>query len=155
MVEAERSGEQRALAAAMSVLDSCLVELGRPDEATHMAKALELYEELGDQLYVAITLGNLGGVSFFESKWEQAADYYVRAVDASNQAGDLAGAAIAHAQPGRAPREPGPRRRSRGAPRFRRCARSSRSTISLPPRPRRCTWVGRERFSGATTKASS
>ena len=96
MVVAERSGEHRALAAAMSVLDSCLVELGLTKEATHMKTALELYEELGDQLYVAITLGNLGGVLFFDSKWEQAADYFQRAVDASNKAGDLAGAAIAH-----------------------------------------------------------
>jgi tetratricopeptide (TPR) repeat protein len=100
MVLAERTGEQYALAAAMSVLDSCLVELGLTKEATHMTTALELYEQLGDQLYVAITLGNLGGVSFFESKWDQAADYYLRAVDANTKAGDLAGAAIAHANLG-------------------------------------------------------
>lgn len=100
IVEATRVGEQRALAIAMSVLDSCLVELGMPGAATHMQKALEVYEELDDQLYVAITLGNLGGVSFFESKWEQAADYYLRAGDAATKAGDLAGAAIARANLG-------------------------------------------------------
>ena len=96
MVNAERVGDRRALAVAMGVLDSCLVELGRPEEATHMAQVLELYEELGDQLYVAITLGNLGGVSFFESKWVQAADYFMRAAEAGTKAGDLAIAAIAH-----------------------------------------------------------
>lgn len=96
IVRAERVGEHRALAVAMGVLDSCLVELGRPEEATHMAQVLDLYEQLGDQLYVAITLGNLGGVSFFESKWEQAADYFMRAAEAATKAGDLATAAIAH-----------------------------------------------------------
>ncbi len=96
MVDAERVGERRALAVAMGVLDSCLVELGRPEEATHMAEVLGLYEELGDQLYVAITLGNLGGVSFFESNWEQAADYFMRSAEAGKKAGDLAIAAIAH-----------------------------------------------------------
>ena len=97
MVHAERVGERRALAVAMGVLDSCLVELGRPEEATHMAQVLDLYEELGDQLYVAITLGNLGAVSLFESKWAQAADYYMRSAEAGKKAGDLTIAAIAHA----------------------------------------------------------
>lgn len=96
MVEAERVGEQRALAVAMSVLDSCLVELGRPEEATRMAQVLDLYEQLGDQLYVAITLGNLGGMSFSDWEWDQAADYFVRAAKAANEVGDLATAAIAH-----------------------------------------------------------
>jgi tetratricopeptide (TPR) repeat protein len=95
MVDAERVGEHRALAVAMSVLDSCLVELGRPAEATHMDRVLALYEQLGDQLYVAVTLGNLGGVSFFASEWTAAASYFVRAAEAANKAGDLATAAIA------------------------------------------------------------
>ncbi|HTK17190.1 MAG TPA: hypothetical protein VL769_12405, partial [Acidimicrobiia bacterium] len=100
MLAAEQAGERRAQAVAMSVLDSCLVEMGVPGAATHMQHALEVYEELDDQLYVAITLGNLGGVSFFDSKWTQAADFYERAVDAANKAGDLATAAIAHANLG-------------------------------------------------------
>jgi class 3 adenylate cyclase/tetratricopeptide (TPR) repeat protein len=100
MLEAERAGDRRAQAVAMSVLDSCLVEMGVPGAATHLHNALELYEELDDQLYVAVTLGNLGGVSFFQSKWAQAADYYERAVEAANKAGDLGTAAIAHSNLG-------------------------------------------------------
>jgi predicted ATPase/class 3 adenylate cyclase len=95
IAEAEAAGEQRALAVALSVLDSCLVEMGRPEEATNMTRVLELYEQLGDLMYVAITLGNLGGVSFFESKWDEADDYYRRAAAAAVKAGDLATAAIA------------------------------------------------------------
>ena len=59
-----------------------------------MQRVLEIYERLGDQVRVAITLGNLGGVSYFESKWEEATDYFLRAADAATAAGYLAGAAI-------------------------------------------------------------
>jgi tetratricopeptide (TPR) repeat protein len=100
MVEAERLGEQRALALAMTVLDSCLLNMGRSDEAVHMARALELYEELGDQHYIAVMLGNLGGVAFFESNWNEAAEYFARASDAARLAGDLSTAAIADANLG-------------------------------------------------------
>ena len=92
---AEQVGEQQALALALTVLDSSLVELGRPGEATHMTRALEVYEALGDHLRVAMTLGNLGGISYFESKWVDAADYFTRAAEAATAAGDLATAAIA------------------------------------------------------------
>jgi class 3 adenylate cyclase/tetratricopeptide (TPR) repeat protein len=100
MLQAERLGEQRALALAMTVLDHCMLNMGRSDEAVHMARALELYEELGDQRYVAIMLGNLGGVAFFESNWNEAADYFARAAEAARAAGDLATAAIADANLG-------------------------------------------------------
>jgi class 3 adenylate cyclase/tetratricopeptide (TPR) repeat protein len=96
IAEAEPVGELRALAIACGVLDMCLAEMGRFDEATHMGRALELYEILGDQLKVAATLGNLGGVSFFQSEWVQAGDYYARAAVAATKAGDLATAALAN-----------------------------------------------------------
>jgi class 3 adenylate cyclase/tetratricopeptide (TPR) repeat protein len=100
MVDAERLGEQRALAIAITVLDTCLVEMGRPHEATHMGRALDLYEQLGDHLYVAITLGNMGGISFVASNWIDAANYFVRAAEAAETAGDVAAAAIAQANLG-------------------------------------------------------
>ena len=90
---AESVGEDRALAMALGVHDTSVVELGRVDEATHMLQALEIYERLGDQVHVAITLGNLGGVSYFESKWTEALEYFERSAEAATAAGDLAGAA--------------------------------------------------------------
>jgi len=93
--EAERVGDKRSLALALYVLDISLLQSGRLTEATHMGRVLELFEELDDQLGVANTLNNLGGVAFFVSDWSGAADYMTRAAGASVLAGDLAGAAIA------------------------------------------------------------
>ena len=95
IAEAEEVGNRRALAVALFVLDACLIRMGRPQEATHMNRVLELFEELDDHVQVAVTLGNLAAVAFFNSKWEMAAEYIQRSADASVIAGDLAGAAIA------------------------------------------------------------
>ena len=95
IAEAERVDERRALAVAMDVLDSCLVEMGRPDEATHLPRVLELYEQLGDQLRVAGTLCNIGAISAFGWKWGDAIDYFRLSSAAATRAGDLATAAIA------------------------------------------------------------
>jgi tetratricopeptide (TPR) repeat protein len=93
--EAERVANRRALALGLYVLDGCLMRTGRTEEATHMERVLELYEELGDHVFTAITLNNLGGSAFFASRWDEAADYFSRASQASTAAGDLASAAIA------------------------------------------------------------
>jgi class 3 adenylate cyclase/tetratricopeptide (TPR) repeat protein len=97
---AERLGEKRALALAMTVLDTDLLQLGRAVEAVHSHRALELFEELGDQRYVAIVLGNLGNVEFFQSNWAAAAEYWTRAAEAARAAGDLATVAVAQANLG-------------------------------------------------------
>ena len=73
----------------MTVLDSCLFDMGRSNEAVHLGRALELYEELGDQRYVAIVLSDRGNISFVESDWVQAAADWERAVEAANAVGDL------------------------------------------------------------------
>jgi tetratricopeptide (TPR) repeat protein len=97
IARAERLGEDRALAFALTVLDSCLLDLNRAEEATNMPRALEAYERLGDQPYVAITLGNLGAVAHQTSRWLEAADYCMSAIEALTKVGDLGAAAIARA----------------------------------------------------------
>jgi tetratricopeptide (TPR) repeat protein len=92
--EAERTGEKRSLAVALYVLDASLLNMGRIDEATHLRRVLELYEELEDHQQIPIALNNLAAVAFFASKWEEAATHVVQAANASIQAGDLAWAAI-------------------------------------------------------------
>ncbi len=91
---AEAAGEDLALALSLVVQDISLVQLGQGENATHMPRALEIYERLGDQMRVATTLGNLGGVSYHESRWDEATNFYLRAADAATAAGYLAGAAI-------------------------------------------------------------
>lgn len=93
IAEAERSGEDAALAHACFILDWALFDSGRPEEATHSARALEIYERLGDLDRQAAVLNNLGGFAYHEGRWDDAVELYRRSRDASERAGDLANAA--------------------------------------------------------------
>ena len=53
-----------------------------------------MYEELGDEVQVAIALSNIAAVAFFASDWGKAADYVVRSAEASTAAGDIGSAAM-------------------------------------------------------------
>ena len=92
--EAERAGDARALALSLEVCNSCLVRAGRPEDATNMDRVLGLYEELGDEVQVAIALSNIAAVAFFASQWDRAAEYVERSAEASMTVGDVAGAAM-------------------------------------------------------------
>jgi class 3 adenylate cyclase/tetratricopeptide (TPR) repeat protein len=92
---AEQSGDDRTLALALSLLDQSLTEGGRAEEATHLPRALEIYEQLGALDFAAMTLGNMGSVAYWRGDWEGAADCYGRASASAVAAGDLATAAVA------------------------------------------------------------
>ena len=94
IAEAERSGEDAALAHACFILDWALFDSGRPEEATHSARALEIYERLGDLDRQAAVLNNLGGFAYHEGRWDDAVELYRRSRDASERAGDLGNAAF-------------------------------------------------------------
>ncbi len=93
--EAELAGERRALALSLHARSVCLVRMGRVEEAQDMARVLDLYEQLGDDVKVAVTLGNIATVAFFASRWDEAARYVGLSIEASTKVGDLAGAALA------------------------------------------------------------
>jgi class 3 adenylate cyclase/predicted ATPase len=97
---AECAGDMRALALSLEVLNSCLMRTGQAEHATHMDRVLALYEELGDEVQVAIALSNIAAQAFFASQWERAADFVERSAAASTKAGDLASAASANANLG-------------------------------------------------------
>lgn len=92
---ARDAGDDMTLALAYSLLDQALAEGGRADEATHLPKALELYERLGALDFAAMTLGNLGSVAYWQWEWKAAASYYEQAAATATAAGDLATAAVA------------------------------------------------------------
>ncbi len=98
--EADQAGDKRALARALDYQNTLLVRTGRQDEAIHMGRALELYEELGDGVQVANALINLGNTAFFGLRWNEAADFWARAAEASTAVGNLAGTALAHVNGG-------------------------------------------------------
>ncbi len=85
--EAESVGELRALAHACYVLDWALVELGRSDQATHSARALEIYEKLDDPEHEAIALNNMGGLAYWGGRWDDAIALYRRAGECGKRAG--------------------------------------------------------------------
>ena len=76
IAEAESVGELSALAHACYALDWALVESGRPDEATHSWRALEIYEQLGDPEHEFLVLNNLGGIAYWDDRWDEAVELY-------------------------------------------------------------------------------
>ena len=92
--QAERSGEKRALAIALHVRSLSLIMAGRTDAIDFMDGVLELFKELGDDVRVAMTLGNIAVIAFYESQWDKSAHYLTLSAEASTKAGDLACAAM-------------------------------------------------------------
>ena len=94
ITDAESVGELRALAHACYALDYALVESGRPGEATHSWRALEIYERLGDPEHEFRVLNNLGGIAYWDGRWDEAVDLYRRATACAERAGRPADAAF-------------------------------------------------------------
>jgi tetratricopeptide (TPR) repeat protein len=87
IIEAESVGEEQALARACYTLDWALVGLGRPEEAVHSARALDIYKALGDPEHESVVLNNLGMFAYYDGLWEDAVALYRRAGEASDRAG--------------------------------------------------------------------
>jgi class 3 adenylate cyclase/tetratricopeptide (TPR) repeat protein len=94
ITEAELAGEEPALANACYVLDWALVESGRPGEAVHSQRALEIYGRLGEINRQAAVLNNMGGFAYRDGRWRDAVDLYRRGAEASLRAGNVADAAF-------------------------------------------------------------
>ena len=94
MADAESVGELSALAHACYALDYALVESGRPGEATHSWRALDIYEQLGDPEHEFRVLNNLGGIAYWDDRWDDAVELYRRASACAERAGRPADAAF-------------------------------------------------------------
>jgi class 3 adenylate cyclase/tetratricopeptide (TPR) repeat protein len=90
IVEAESVNEPAALAHACYALDWALVESGHREEANHSWRALEIYQQLGDPEHESKVLNNLGMFAYFDGRWDDAVELYVRAGSASDRAGQPA-----------------------------------------------------------------
>ena len=95
IAEAESVHELAALAKACYALDWALVESGRLDEANYSWRALEIYQQLGDLEQESKVLNNLGGLAYFDGRWDDAIELYRRAGSASDRAGQPLAAAYA------------------------------------------------------------
>ena len=96
----EAVGELRAQARASYTLDWALFELGRFDEATHSARALEIYRRLGDPEQEGRVLNNLGGLAYWRGRWQEAIELYEQAGICSERAGHAADRAFTDANVG-------------------------------------------------------
>lgn len=77
-VAATGSGEvaDRARAHASFLLDWALVTLGRAPEATHSARALAIYEDLGELEDASHVLNNMGMFAYWDGRWDEAVRLY-------------------------------------------------------------------------------
>ena len=88
------SATAAALAHAYRLLDSADRALGGLDESW-LAKALPIYEELGDPIGRAITLNNWGIRAYYAGRWDDAQAYYEQSREAEHTSGDVVRAATA------------------------------------------------------------
>jgi tetratricopeptide (TPR) repeat protein len=91
---AESVNEHRAIARASYVLDQALVDCGRPHEATHSPRALEIYRALGDPERESAVLNNLGSFAYCRGDWDGAIDWYRQQAERSERAGNPADVAF-------------------------------------------------------------
>lgn len=78
VVEAEAADERVALANAYGVIAWAHVMLDTPGAEELFREALSIYDELGDHVGKADVTNNLGGLAYFEGRWDEALEYYER-----------------------------------------------------------------------------
>jgi class 3 adenylate cyclase/tetratricopeptide (TPR) repeat protein len=90
-----RAGDDRhTIAHAYFLLEAAHADLGTSD-APYSGLALPIFEELGDDWGCARALNNMGINAFYQGRWDEAADLYARAAQASGRIGDVIEATIA------------------------------------------------------------
>jgi tetratricopeptide (TPR) repeat protein len=97
---ARAAGDEAMLARTLNGLATAEVMLGRPDAGPHWEEALAIRERRGDLADEADITGNLGGLAWFEGRWDDAHRLYERAADAATRAGSVVQSALARANLG-------------------------------------------------------
>ena len=88
--EAERAGDDEALAQAYQALDSAYFDAGELDKAVYSPRALEIYERIGDLGRQALILNNMGVLAKDRSPWDEARRLYDRSTQLFAITGDRA-----------------------------------------------------------------
>jgi class 3 adenylate cyclase/tetratricopeptide (TPR) repeat protein len=76
---ARASGEQTALARALTIMDWAYFSMGEPAKATHMEQAAEIYESLGLLERAADVANNMGAAAWYLGEWDQSLSRYQQA----------------------------------------------------------------------------
>ena len=94
--EARAADDGSALAIAYLVSEWANRVLGDADSGGYNEQALEIYEQLGDLQGAGMASNNLGGIAYFEGRWDDAVAWYRRAVDLYHRCGnDVRAATVA------------------------------------------------------------
>ncbi|WP_127473409.1 AAA and adenylate/guanylate cyclase domain-containing protein [Microbacterium sulfonylureivorans] len=86
--------DRRVLADAFRYHDIAAGELDGDAAMTHLQRALDLYDQIGDELSRSKVLNILGARAYYRGAWSTAAGLYAQAQDAAERGGDVVGAAI-------------------------------------------------------------
>lgn len=95
---ARLAGSDRALAHAHHLMESVYTFRGVPSE--HGERALALFRRVGDDVYVANTLNNLGTAAYFAGDWDVAIERWREYVEVMESAGATRFAAVGHSNLG-------------------------------------------------------
>ena len=94
-IAAERAGAREVLAGVFELLDAADVALGNFNGEPLAERSLAIWQELNDLDRQGKVLNQLGVRAYFESRWDDALEFYGRAREAWLRAGDDWNAAIA------------------------------------------------------------
>ena len=86
--QATKANSKAALARAYGVMAWSHLMLDEPGAEELWLDALELYEEVGDLIGQGYMNNNLGGLAYFEGRWDEALDYYERSRDLAERVGN-------------------------------------------------------------------
>lgn len=92
--QATTDHERKILADAFRYHDIAAGELDGDAAMTHLQHALDLYDQIGDELSRSKVLNILGARAYYRGAWSTAAGLYAQAQDAAERGGDVVGAAI-------------------------------------------------------------
>ncbi len=94
-VDAEQAGERRSQAHALYLLALASNLLAERQNEDYGARALEIFEELGDHVGQANVLNNRAIAAYYAGRWNDALELYERSRVQRELAGDVVGAATA------------------------------------------------------------
>jgi class 3 adenylate cyclase/tetratricopeptide (TPR) repeat protein len=97
---ARAAGDEVMLARSLNVLATAEVMLGELAAGRHWEEALAIRERRGELAEEADITGNLGGLAWFEGRWDDARDLYQQSAEAATRAGSVVQAALARANLG-------------------------------------------------------
>jgi class 3 adenylate cyclase/tetratricopeptide (TPR) repeat protein len=92
--DAERIGDKEALGHACYLLGNGYVEMGRDGAQRVLERALEIFEELGDDHRQAKALNNLALYAYYQGDWDHALELYEQSNVATERVGEAIGVAI-------------------------------------------------------------